>query len=120
MFQDDNISRQYPELEERIRLHFEEPRVFLRPKLKLGDMASQIGTNRTYLSKYLNETRRMTFYEYINALRLEYATQLLNSGNDDLNVVATHAGFNSYSTFRRVFTAKYGYPPSEYKKRIEL
>ncbi len=47
--------------------------VFLNPKLTLSDLALRVGTNRTYLSNYINQVLHQTFFDYINSLRLTYA-----------------------------------------------
>lgn len=43
---------------------------------------------------------------------------LLQKSNLRLNVIAEQSGFNSISTFRRVFAAKQQCTPSEYRKRF--
>lgn len=94
--------------------HFVASQLYLRPELKLGDMASAIGTNRTYLSRYLNDELHTTFYDFVNAHRLAYAIRLLKQGETNMTAVSIQSGFNSYSTFRRVFMAKYELSPKEY------
>lgn len=94
--------------------HFVASQLYLRPELKLGDMASAIGTNRTYLSRYLNDELHTTFYDFVNAHRLAHAIRLLKQGETNMTAVSIQSGFNSYSTFRRVFMAKYELSPKEY------
>ncbi len=60
----------------------------------------------------------MTFYDYVNNLRVEHAVDLLQKSNLRLNVIAEQSGFNSISTFRRFFAAKQQCTPSEYRKRF--
>ena len=60
----------------------------------------------------------MTFFDYVNNLRVEHAVGLLQKSNLRLNVIAEQSGFNSISTFRRVFVAKQQCTPSEYRKRF--
>ncbi len=91
-------------------------RAYLNPKLTLSELALRVGTNRTYLSNYINQTLHQTFFDYINSLRLTYATELLVSTNLTLEVLAERSGFNSLSTFRRCFLQTYGCSPSAYKK----
>lgn len=86
--------------------------------LTLQKLAQLLGTNRQYLSNYINRERNMTFYEYINDFRLEEAKVILESKNSEsqqsLEDIAVMAGFNSYSTFLRSFKSKYGKTPSKY------
>ena len=66
-------------------------------------MALAAGTNRTYLSRYFNRQNGQTFYDYVNSYRIQYAENLLKSTNFPLPEIAIKSGFNSISTFRRVF-----------------
>ena len=47
------------------RLFYQE-QIYLNPKLKLSDVATLVGTNRTYLSRYFNQENGQTFYDYVN------------------------------------------------------
>lgn len=88
--------------------------------LTLQKLAFHLGTNRQYLSNYINKEKNKTFYEYINDYRLEEAKAILDGWGDNpqqsLEDVALTAGFNSYSTFFRSFVKKYDITPSKYIK----
>ena len=90
--------------------------IYLDPKLTLTDLAKKVGTNRTYLSNYINQELNRTFFDYINSLRLEQATKLLLTTNMTLEVIAEKSGFNSLSTFRRYFMHTHKMSPSVYKR----
>lgn len=94
---------------------FEEDKIYLNPKLKLSDVALAVGTNRTYLSRYFNRQNGQTFYDYVNSYRIQYAENLLKSTNFSLPEIAIKSGFNSISTFRRVFFASFGCSPNKYR-----
>ncbi len=93
---------------------------YLDTALTLQKLATLLGTNRQYLSNYINREKQKTFYEYINDFRLEEAKNLLDKWNDDhqhsMEDLAVLSGFNSYSTFLRSFVKKYGNSPSKYLK----
>ena len=95
-----------------------EMRYYRDSMLTLQKLAQLLGTNRQYLSNYINQERHMTFYEYINDFRLEEAKIMLESKNSEsqqsLEDIAVMVGFNSYSTFLRSFKSKYGKTPSKY------
>ncbi len=96
---------------------------YLDTALTLQKLATLLGTNRQYLSNYINREKQKTFYEYINDFRLEKAKNLLDKWNDDrqhsMEDLAALSGFNSYSTFLRSFVKKYGKSPSKYLKSKE-
>jgi len=96
---------------------FEVENIFLNPKLKLSDVARAVGTNRTYLSRFFNKENGQTFYDYVNGYRIHHAEQLLVESTATLQEVSDRSGFNSLSTFRRVFTATYGCSPSDYRNK---
>lgn len=102
-----------------IQERFIEPQLFLNPQLKLGDMVQAIGTNRTYMSRYLNDILKTNFYDYINGLRLKYAQKLIEQSQYSIKAIAAIAGFNSYSTYRRSFIATYKQSPQEYRNNIQ-
>lgn len=96
---------------------FYNDRLYLNPKLKLSDVATMVGTNRTYLSRYFNRENGQTFYDYVNKLRISHAEHLLQTTNLPLMLVAEQSGFNSLSTFRRVFSTYHDCSPAEFRKQ---
>ena len=48
------------------------------PHLTLAELAAELGTNRTTLSSYINNSLGTTFYDYVNSSRLEYTEKLLS------------------------------------------
>lgn len=77
-------------------------KIFLENDLRLEQVTRELRTNRTYLLRALNEGKGMTFKEYINNLRIEYAERLMEE-NPSLTKteVATMSGYNSLSSFYR-------------------
>ena len=97
---------------------FREKCIYLNPQLNINDLAQELGTNRTYLSNYINQQLHSTFYEYVNGWRIEHAMRLLATTELSLQEVAMQSGFNSISSFRRYFVGKMGQTPSAYKKGL--
>lgn len=95
-------------------------KIWINPHLTLADLAAAVGTNRTYLSNYLNGSLNTTFYDYINGFRLEAALAMLNDPTSTATMVeiAEACGFNSISTFRRVFVKVKGCSLAEYRQRV--
>lgn len=104
----------------RLREYMENERMFLNPKLTLTEVATAIGTNRTYLSEYLNNDLGTTFYEYVNGFRIKEACSLLSSNErKTLAEIAELSGFNSLSTFNRAFIKSIGETPARYLKKYQ-
>ena len=95
-----------------------EKKLFLNPKLTLQDVSSAIGTNRTYLSDYLNKVLKTTFYEYVNDFRIRRACEIIDSMTEEkkrsMQEISELSGFNSISTFNRSFAKIVGVTPSQY------
>ena len=95
----------------------EEQQLYLNSDLTLADLARALNTNRTYVSNYLSQVRRQTFYDYINQLRIERVTLPLMHEHPEykLEYVASESGFASISTFRRAFVKFTGQTPSQFE-----
>lgn len=86
-------------------------------KLKKDDVAAKLNTNRTYLSDAIKKHGEgLTFSEFVNRYRLRYAATLLTT-NLDMNIyeIGDESGFNSRSTYYRLFHDYYGMSPSEFR-----
>ena len=93
-----------------------EDRLYLNPKLTISDVAAAIGSNRTYLSDYLNQNLGVTFFEYVNRYRVQQACEILVGAKNKLLVeVAEKSGFNSLSTFHRSFMKVMKMTPLQYR-----
>lgn len=87
--------------------------MYLTPNLKIGDVAKSTGICRTYISNYINQTKGMSFSDYINSLRVEHAKNLLSSNveNTKIATIATRSGFSSEQSFYRNFHKFTGMKP---------
>ena len=96
-----------------------ERHMYLNPNLTISEVAFAIGTNRTYLSDYLNKKIGVNFYDYANKYRVMAACNILCDGSyKKLEEVAEMAGFNSLSTFHRSFKKIMAMTPLQYRKTI--
>lgn len=94
-------------------------RAYLVPTLKISDVARQIGSNRTYVSNWFNRNRQSTFFSYVNQLRIKHACRLLNTTDMPLEAIAQVSGFNSKSSFYRIFKNLKCCTPNEYRDNPE-
>lgn len=90
---------------------------FTDPKLDRKELADLLCTNATYLATSIrNCAEGMTVTEYINKVRLLYAGNLLVEATElSVDAVGEDAGFNSRSTYFRLFRDYYGMSPTEFK-----
>lgn len=89
---------------------------FLKKDLKIGDIVKEIGSNRTYVSNYINRTYHCSFSDYMNNLRIEYAKNLLASSasNTKLTQIAEESGYASEQSFYRNFKKFVGMTPVDW------
>ena len=90
--------------------------LYLTPNLKIGDVSKVTGICRTYISTYINQTKGMSFSDYINGLRVEHAKSLLSQNTDNTKIatLATRSGFSSEQSFYRNFHKFTGMKPLEW------
>lgn len=114
------VAPKFSNMSERFRKLVEEDRIFLDTQLSLMDVAEKLGTNRTYVSKMVNEAFHETFTSYINRHRLEYAKQYMKENpNAKIETTALECGFGSTSSFNKFFKSMEGVPPTAWNKKIE-
>lgn len=99
----------------RIKVLFDEQRVFLNPNLKLVDIASMTGSNRTYVSRFFNREQKISFFDFVNGYRVRFAMELLKTSDEKMEVIAEKSGFNSRQSFHRVFSKVTGLTPERFR-----
>ena len=99
-------------LQKRIVKLMNDEQLFLRPNLRIVDISQYLHTNRTYIYKVINIDMNMSFSQYINRLRIDYAIRLIAEHPDmPLSDVAIQSGFTSLSAFYRNYKL-YKHSPS--------
>ena len=106
-------------LEEVLQTYFNTEKPWLNPHLNIWDIAKAIGTNRSYVSKIINENIGLNFNDYINLYRIKEAKKLLESNKEySIQRVADLAGFGSVNTFIRTFKKFEHCTPLKYKAKF--
>jgi AraC-like DNA-binding protein len=85
-------------------------------KISIQEVASVAGMNTTAFCRYFRKKTGKTFAEFINELRICYASKLLRHGNQPVEFICFESGFNNISNFNRQFNAITGKSPSVYRK----
>lgn len=104
-----------PDLADKIRAFCAQEENFCNSELNVNDIAMAVGSNRTYVSRTFREMGT-SFNSYINALRLDYAEQLLLNTDDSILDICAIAGFGTVQNFRRIFNARHGCSPREFRQ----
>lgn len=93
--------------------------LFIRPDFRLATITSISRLPDHHLTYYFNTIMGMSFSDWRNKLRIQYAVKLLHQEeykNQTLEAIANKVGFATQNTFIRAFKAVIGKTPSEYLK----
>ena len=95
---------------------FEKKQIFLRPGLKVDDVARECMSNRTYVSNAINSYYGQSFSNLVNSFRVEYAKQLIltNGLTMKFSTIGLSSGFGDEVSFIRNFKKFTGSTPSEW------
>ncbi len=81
-----------------------------------ADVAAVVGLSPFYFSKIFKEYTHMTFPAYLANIRVQNAINLLTDKNLSITDCAFQAGFQSTTTFNKLFRETTGFTPREYRK----
>jgi AraC-like DNA-binding protein len=95
-----------------------EEELYKNPLLSRDDLADKVGTNRNILLDIIKKyTNSKSVTDFVNSYRLRNAAFLLvDKPGLPITAVGEASGFNSRSSFNRLFTERYGMTPSEFRK----
>lgn len=82
--------------------------------MKVSDIAAELFTNRLYVSTAINDEIGVSFSDYINKKRIDYAIQLMHT-NPQMKMceIADRSGFSSDKSFYRNFKHFTGKSPKK-------
>jgi len=99
--------------------HMQKDRIFLDSELTLKKMAAKVGANTSSLSRMLNQDLGMGFSDFINHFRIEEAKKIMRTDEQnkwDVIDICFEVGFNSMSSFYRIFKRHTGMTPAEFQQ----
>lgn len=87
--------------------NFEDTLLFTEENITLKNLALQVGTNSTYLSKYINDKKSENFSVYINDLRINHILEQLYRSDTlrtyTVSALAREVGFSNSKSFSNHF-----------------
>lgn len=83
--------------------------------LSQGTMAEMAGISKDYFSRIFRSVTGLNYSKWLNLIRLEKAAELLADKDMTLTEIAMLSGFQSISSFNRVFHTEKGMSPGEYR-----
>ncbi len=89
--------------------------LFLEPELSLAELAARLNISPHLLSQTLNVHFRMSFFEYVNSLRVQEVQRCFGDpafAGQSILAIAMASGFASKATFNATFKRLTGQTPS--------
>ena len=96
----------------------QQSKVYEDPELSLTQVAKQLKTNPSIISKVINQGFELNFNDFVNNYRIEAVKQKLKAGEQKTQTllgIAFDCGFNSKATFNRAFKKFTGVSPKEWR-----
>ena len=94
---------------------------YLEPNLNLERFSDKIELHPKEVSQVINSELKCNFFEFVNRYRVQRAKELLLTQIDlPIKEVMSQSGFNSQSSFYRIFRSHTGHSPKQFKKSSML
>lgn len=93
-----------------IQNHYAEP-------MQVADVADHLGLTRSYLYKLFMDGMGISVKDYISALRITNARELLTVTDMSIEEVARACGYEDYRGFGKIFKKETGMSMSEFRKQ---
>lgn len=103
-------------IRKRITILMEDELIYRQKDLHISELALKAGSNRTYVSNYINKELNMSFTDYINSYRIKYAQSLMTKRDNKLSLldVCDKSGFTNEVSFYRNFKKITGTTPGKW------
>ncbi len=94
-------------------------KTYTNPTFSIQDLASQVGTNRSYISTTINSFYNQNFCSYINRYRFGALTDTIKSEKYyTQKELATRCGFGSIDSMKRVVKQQTGLTMKEWRNNL--
>jgi YesN/AraC family two-component response regulator len=115
-----NAEDRNAELSLRLEKYLAEEKPYLWCDVTLEEFCKKLNTNRTYISRLINDEYNMSFYDLLFEYRVRAALEYLNNPQyDHLSIegIGELSGFKSNSNFYKRFKNMVGMTPSLFRER---
>jgi len=108
------------ELRERLLRYFESEKPYLKSNLVVNEVALYLYSNKTYISRVINDSFNLNFNQFVNKFRVEEAKRLYRDNTSlSINKLCVSSGFGSIATFTISFRLFAGLSPAEWCKEYK-
>lgn len=107
------------EIINKLKVEFEQKKIYLNSQLNIFDVVQVVGTNRTYISNIINQHYNVNFCSFVNNYRLIELEQVIIKNplisNEQL---AEKCGFGSINSMKRAIASRTGHSITTWKKDV--
>lgn len=114
-----DLSADEAALARRIEALIENEKIYHEPSYTRSDLARELEISETQLSKIINIHFGKSFPQLLNEKRIADSRHFLEKTDASIRKIALECGFNSVSSFNRVFRQVSGQTPGEYRNRLK-
>lgn len=86
--------------------------------ISLDDVSKEVDISPYYFSKLFKEETGENFIEYLTAVRINRAKQLIAGSDMSMKEICTEVGYSDPNYFSRIFKKNVGVTPTEYKEKV--
>lgn len=90
----------------------------MESEISLGNIADHVGINTSYLIRMFKAELEVTPLQYLTALRMERAKELLLDPKLTVKQISDQLGYSDIRSFVRFFKKAEGCTPNEYREKI--
>lgn len=114
-------SEQAVQYAEKLKSFMKDKAPYLKPDLRLQDLAKMLDIPTHHLSQVLNEHLKTSFFDYINRHRVERSKELIRTRPDaTLLEIAFECGFNNKTSFSNAFKRFGGETATAFRRRVVI
>ncbi len=88
-------------------------------EMNITQIAAQLNMSHSTLYRKIKALTNLTANEFIRKVRINFAEQLLLTGQYNISEIMYRVGINSSSYFRQCFKDEFGMNPSEYLQKLK-
>lgn len=87
--------------------------------ISLDDIARNVHLSPNYLSNVFRRERGDTIFNFITALRMKRAAELLATTDMPVKEIANNVGYNNVQSFIRFFKKHFAFTPNQFRKNMQ-
>ncbi len=108
------------QLAHKLTVLFEKDKLYLATDININNVARLVSSNKTYVSRVLNDVLGKNFRDFVNYYRIMDAMKLCESEPElEIYEIYTRCGFRNIASFNTAFKLNTGYTPGVWRKLIK-